>query len=395
MGSFEEMPDGTAPRHDDGLQRRVAHVQWSGALGGIGRLVHDLATEQAGRGRTVSVVFGQADGPFANAARRSGLPVVDLGLRSGFDLHPRRIVTAIRRLRHVDVMHVHALNLPLALIVLAARRPLVVTEHGTFALGRRRDIWDLLKRRIARRVLSRPHTSVVGNSRHTVARMCQIYRLDRRSVSVIHNGTRFAPLVSRSQGPVTPELAIAFVGRLVSFKHVDRLIRGAACACERDRIRILIIGSGPLEAPLRELAAQLDMTDRVSFLGYREDVDALLDTCDVLVHPSRHEPFGLAIVEACGRGLLPIVFADAGGALEVLPPGGRVVASVAELGAVLDQLIASPALASGARSDRAAWARNTFSVGRMADAYDEIYARRLLAAKRQLPCRRSRRPARG
>ena len=48
-------------------------------------------------------------------------------------------------------------------------------------------------------------------------------------------------------------------------------------------------------------------------------------TTEVLVQPSEGEPFGLAIIEACRQGALPIAFADGGGALEVLPPDGRIV----------------------------------------------------------------------
>ena len=67
------------------------------------------------------------------------------------------------------------------------------------------------------------------------------------------------------------------------------------------------------------------MDGRVRFLGWMPDVTAVLRQADVIVLPSEGEPFGLAMVEGCAEGLLPIAFSDGGGALECIPPDGRVV----------------------------------------------------------------------
>src|SRR5439155_3473643 len=53
----------------------VVHVLWSGGVGGIERLVHDLAREQSRLGFRVSVAFAQPSGPFARRLREGGVPV--------------------------------------------------------------------------------------------------------------------------------------------------------------------------------------------------------------------------------------------------------------------------------------------------------------------------------
>ena len=68
----------------------VVHVLWSGRVGGIERLVVDLASAQVQCGADVRIAFGQAEGPFATLAECRGPSVVDLGLRSGHDLSPDR-----------------------------------------------------------------------------------------------------------------------------------------------------------------------------------------------------------------------------------------------------------------------------------------------------------------
>ena len=54
------------------------------------------------------------------------------------------------------------------------------------------------------------------------------------------------------------------------------------------------------------------MAARVKFLGFRQDVPALLAACDALVHPARYEAYGLSVQEALCRGLPALVSAAAG-----------------------------------------------------------------------------------
>jgi glycosyltransferase involved in cell wall biosynthesis len=352
----------------------VAHVLWSGSVGGIERLVHQLAVHQRDSGLAVTVVFGQARGPFAAAMRDSGLPVRDLGIRSGYDLRPWRIPAAARELAGSDVIHLHGFNLPIGAIAIASRRPIVFTEHGNFGAGRKIRIAERLRRLAQRGFLHRACVEIAANSRWTAGRMAGLYGIDMDRVSVIHNGVGGSPPESALAREGDAGIVVAFVGRLAGFKRVDRLLRALSQAQESQRIRALIVGEGPLKGDLKALASHLGCAPIVEFLGYRSDVEAILSASDVLVQPSEGEPFGLAIVEACRQGALPVVFADGGGALEVLPPDGRVVADESELAGVLDEL-ANDATVRGdaARRARARWAVERFPIGRTAAAYLTLY----------------------
>jgi glycosyltransferase involved in cell wall biosynthesis len=57
------------------------------------------------------------------------------------------------------------------------------------------------------------------------------------------------------------------------------------------------------------MAERIWVKPRVRFLGWREDVPALMAACDVFVCPSRHEPLGNVILEAWAQGL-PVVATD-------------------------------------------------------------------------------------
>lgn len=352
----------------------VTHVLWQGGTGGVERLVHDLSLEQRRAGTAVTVAFGQAQGPFADALARAGVHTLDLGLRSGHDLRPHAIASARALLRAADVLHLHSFNLPLAAVTARLGPALVYTEHGAFGLGRTLGIHGILKRRVQRRFLRDGAGVVAANSEHTAGRARSLYRLDR-NVNVVYNGVPVGH--AGCAAPQGEELVVAFVGRLAAFKRVDRLIEAFGRATKRDAMRLLIAGPGPLEHELKSLARACGVSDRVEFLGHRSDVEELLSTVDVLVHPSEGEPFGLVIAEACRHGVLPIAFADGGGALEVLPPDGIVVRDVEELSAALDSLVGSSRTGEAARIARAGWLRDTFPIARTARGYDALYKQAL------------------
>jgi glycosyltransferase involved in cell wall biosynthesis len=93
----------------------------------------------------------------------------------------------------------------------------------------------------------------------------------------------------------TTKLILA-LGRLHPNKAFDVAI---AAMAELPDATLWIAGDGPLDAELKARAARLGT--RVRFLGWREDSAALIEACDVLVCPSRHEPLGNVVIEAWAR----------------------------------------------------------------------------------------------
>jgi glycosyltransferase involved in cell wall biosynthesis len=360
----------------------VVHVLWSGQLGGIERLVHDLAVEQSGRGFEVAVAFGQAEGFFAGRIGELSIPVIDLAVESGHDLSPRRISAGAEKLSSYDLVHAHGYNVPLDRIMSRSKRRVVFTEHGQFGLGRRLGISGLVKQRLQRRFLTDRCAAVAANSHWTAALVTRTYGIDSDRVAVVHNGIAPDPNVSiEPRGDSDQELVVAYVGQLKAFKRIDRIIRAIGLAGGSD-VRVLIAGSGPLDGSLRALAGELGVAERVHFLGWTPEVTAVLKQADLIVLPSEGEPFGLAMVEGCAQGLLPVAFTDGGGALECISPDGRVVGNVEELGELFQEVRGSDVLSLEARRARSAWAREQFPIAKTAGAYGELYRSALPATLR-------------
>ena len=170
-----------------------------------------------------------------------------------------------------------------------------------------------------------------------------------------------APAVARSdlETPDRAPLVLA-LGRLHVNKAFDLLLRALS---ELPETYAWIAGDGPLKAELQTLAQSLGVAERVRFLGWREDVAALLAAADVLVCPSRAEPLGNVVIEAWAQGA-PVVAAAATGPLSLITPG--------ETG-LLVPLEDAPALATSIRTliDNPELAARLTAAGRA--AYAEAY----------------------
>lgn len=131
-----------------------------------------------------------------------------------------------------------------------------------------------------------------------------------------------------SGGARAREDELVFVGRLVSGKGVDVLLRALGLLKEGGRaLRLDIVGSGPEDSALRDLARELGIERQVNFLGSRKghDLATLLASHRVMVVPSIwEEPFGVVCLEGMASGCVPVV-ARSGGLPDAVGAAGIVV----------------------------------------------------------------------
>ena len=105
--------------------------------------------------------------------------------------------------------------------------------------------------------------------------------------------------------------------RLVHKNAVDDVIR--ALAALPQNVHFIILGTGPDESMLRELAKKLGVEKRVQFLGHAEhrDMPKYLKASDIFIRPSRSEGMGSSFVEAMAAGL-PVIATQEGGIADFL-----------------------------------------------------------------------------
>lgn len=98
------------------------------------------------------------------------------------------------------------------------------------------------------------------------------------------------------------------VGQLIARKRMDVVIEAVALSRKRGRdLRLGILGQGPLEEALKKQASALGVSDLVQFLGYRNDVEAVLGSARSFCLASEWEGVPFALMEAIAAGLVPVV----------------------------------------------------------------------------------------
>lgn len=201
-----------------------------------------------------------------------------------------------------------------------------------------------------------------------------------RRIRTIPNG--IDPQVVRAAGQKPIDLperddrlsSVVCVARLSPVKGVEYLVRAAALVANA---RFFLVGDGPLEDELKRLAAELGVTDRVSFLGYVAPAAGVIATADLVVMPSLSEGLPLVALEAGALGR-PVVASSVGGLVEVIEDGitGRLVppGDYHALAAAIGEVLSDPSLA--ARMGAAARKRveERYDARRMGAAYVDLVA---------------------
>ena len=363
----------------------ITHVLENLERGGLERVVVDLAEVQAAAGHRVRVVCLFQRGPLAAELQRQGIEVMHCGKRAGTDL------AALARLRralrpaiggivhtHNAVAHYHAAAALLGL----GRVRLLNTRHGMGATEQGGDRSERL-------------FHLAGYRTDAVVAVCEAARAayatqvpaPRLAMQVVPNGIRmqrFAPGDAHDRERLRGQLGFApgtrlvgSVGRLNFIKdHASLLHAHARIQAQVPDTGLVVVGSGPELASLRDLRESLGLADRVHLLGDRDDVPELLRGLDLFVLPSTSEGYSLALVEACAAGL-PIIATDVGGNREIVMPGrnGMLVPAEAPdtLAASLIEMLQDPeTMARMGRSGRA-WALAEGSRERMAQRYEALY----------------------
>lgn len=301
---------------------RIVHVQRAKGIAGSERHLLALLPALAELGHdVVAVVPNVGDGErFVADLRAQNLDVVPLPMRGHLD--PLLLANLIRIMRRVrpDVVHTHLVHADVHGQVAAAicRVPGVSTIHGASELFTREPTRSVaaLAGRLARRKITISHHLADFVQRHRLAPLERIrvvpYGLDlahwRVAVRPVERDTRV--LVAAS--------------RLIPGKGHDFLLEAFARARkEEPRLRLRVAGDGPTRGQLETMASTLGIESYVEFLGFVDDVSALVADSDALVFPtlpSCGEGFGLVALEAMALAT-PVIATRVGAIPEVVKHG--------------------------------------------------------------------------
>lgn len=178
---------------------------------------------------------------------------------------------------------------------------------------------------------------------------------------------------------------VGTVGRMQTVKDQLTLARAFVRALQidpsqRGRLRLVMIGDGPLRTQAQSLLAQAGVGDLTWLPGGRSDIPAILQGLDCFVLPSLGEGISNTILEAMASGL-PVIATDVGGSAELVEPGQTGDLVPAADPEVLAQRILAylrhPESARMAGLAGRSRVERLFSLDAMVGRYKELYDRRL------------------
>lgn len=359
----------------------VVHVLFRFGIGGLENgLVNLINGLDRSRYRHVIVCLADYDPIFLQRVQVANIEIHALDKRPGQDL--RVWWRMWRLLRAVRPTILHTRNfacLELQLLgYLVGVRGRVHGEHGW-------DVQDLdgskRKYQIARRILGHCVHRFIALSRDLERYLLRDVGIAADKVVQIYNGVDQHCFVAVTRREGDAPLVVGTVGRMKTVKNQTLLCEAFLALLARrpelvDRLRLKLVGDGPLREDCERLVVAAGRQAQVEFAGDSAQVAEQLQRMDIFVLPSLAEGISNTILEAMASSL-PVIATAVGGNPELVDDGqsGALVASgdMRGLSVAIERYVDDPALRARHGAHGRALVESRYSLSRMVADYDAVY----------------------
>lgn len=304
------------------------------SLGGSGVIATELAKKLAARGHTMHFITSQKPFRLEHETEHLKFHEARIDGYAVFQFPPYDIALA-NKIAHtiveekLDLLHVHyavphAISAALGKDMAKSTIPIITTLHGTdvTVLGENKTLKDTVRYGIEKSTVA---TAVSHALKEDTYRMIRPQQEIRTIYNFIDEQTYQQDAVFREkyreQFGLTADMdALIHVSNFRAVKRIDYILRSFAEIVKQGQRQLFLVGEGPELENMQELACELGIQQSVHFLGRRNDVNALLNMSDVMLHLSDKEAFGLAILEGFATGC-PVVGTAIGGIPEIVEEG--------------------------------------------------------------------------
>lgn len=304
---------------------KILHIISGGETGGSRKHVLQLFQNPPFEAELMLLTEGE----FAEEARRQNIKVTVVQQKSRFDRStPKKILTYVEN-NNFSLVHSHGArsNFLVNNIKSKLRIPWFVTVHSDPTLDFMHQpkvlnkIFTLLNKRALRNA---DHLFAVSDKFKT---MLVDMNMSADKISPIFNGIEFQEEIPpynraeiRSKLNTSPsDFVFTIVARLHPVKGHEVLIEAFKLLSMKDA-KLWIVGDGQLKDSLVKKVENLNLHEKIQFLGNRSDVDELLFASDVSLLTSYSESFPLVLLESANMGT-PVISTDVGGVKSLIDPG--------------------------------------------------------------------------
>ncbi|RLV61408.1 glycosyltransferase [Parashewanella curva] len=360
---------------------RVLFVATGLGIGGAEKQILDLAEALIKKGHSVKVacITGDCAYPLSNEVQKS-LCYLNANKSPISLLNALFKLSTIIRQFMPDAVHSHMVhaNIFSRIVRLFTKTPVLISSaHNQNEGGK--------LRMLAYRVTNNLSDLTTNVSEQAALSFIEKKAVPKDQIKVFYNGinTDLFHYCKESRSSLRNELRISqddqmllAVGRLTEAKDYPNMLRAIKLLIEKNnKLKLFIAGQGELSDSLNTLVEELNLTENVTFLGVRHDINCLMSAADCFVLSSEWEGLPLVIGEAMACEL-PVVVTNAGGSREFVNDNGFVVPiqNADALAAGIQSVLDMPeqerkVLGNNARN----YIVNHFSLDAVADKWIDLY----------------------
>jgi len=289
-------------------------------VGGLEKQAHELSKELIAQGIKVQVLSGNILLDQLGFDLVEGVPVYRIYMTDNrlirFLTMPFRLSYTIWKMRcSFNIIHLHQHSWASLFVIIIAKiikKPVItkLPNVGDYGLpGQRKMIFGNLKH-----IILMASDAIIAMSAESLKELKDA-GYPREQVLMTPNGISLKSQCQKIKKPKHNNICrVVCVGRLSEEKQIHILLKAWELVCKQETHQAMleVWGEGPLRDDLIALCVELNIVNRVTFLGYVENAAAKLSEMDIFVMPSRVEGNSNAILEAMASGL-PIVSTPVGG----------------------------------------------------------------------------------
>ncbi|WP_294183751.1 glycosyltransferase [uncultured Sphingobacterium sp.] len=302
---------------------KVLHIINGLGVGGAEKLITDILPLFRKKNiETDLLLLNGIDTPFLRELKRSFSGNIFFLGNSYYN--PLYIYKIISYLKNYDIVHVHLFPsqyfVAFAKFLSRSKIKLIFTEHNTV----NRRISNAKFRRLERFIYSY-YSKIICITDEVKLALIDKLSLPTQKLITINNGINLDLIHDSIKenrekfGYADSDKLIIMVAAFRKQKDQDSVIRALISLplC----YKLILVGDGDRRGELTDLVDNLNLLDRVNFLGVRTDVYNLIKMCDIAILSSHWEGFGLAAAEAMACGI-PVLASNVPGLAQVVEGGG-------------------------------------------------------------------------
>lgn len=340
---------------------KIIQVMAGGEAGGAEMAYVDLCIAQHNAGWDVTAVC-RPNKQRNDLMRQAGVPVYELPFGGLFDFYTKQAMRRLFKKLKPDIVQCWMSRA-------AAKTPNPTKVVPFKKLARLGGYYNLK--------YYKGVEHFIGNTPDIKRWLIEENNVNQNNVTYINNFAEFSnddKKINRSDMDTTADdFVFLSMARLHHVKGLDTALK--ALAKTKDGI-LWLAGAGPEEENLKSLAKDLNVQDRVRFLGWRTDRQALFEACDCVLFPSRFEPFGGTFAQAWGSKRPLITTASEGPSQYVTHEQDALVVPIDDVDAMakaMDRVIQDENLRDNLVQEGYQNFQELFTIQSVLNQYDQLY----------------------